>query len=172
LPIETTVMRGKGNLMLTGQLGEVMQESAQAAYTYLRANAKELKIPSEFWKNTDIHIHVPEGAIPKDGPSAGGAIAVSLLSALRKKAPIANLAMTGEITLRGRVLGVGGLKEKVIAAHRAGMKTVLVPKENEKDLVEVPKEVQQDIKFIFVDHVDQILRESFTKPHRKRSAKK
>jgi len=172
LPIETTVMRGKGNLTLTGQLGEVMQESAQAAYTYLRAHAKELKIPSEFWKNTDIHIHVPEGAIPKDGPSAGGAIAVSLLSALRKKAPKANLAMTGEMTLRGRVLGVGGLKEKVIAAHRAGMKTVLVPKENEKDLVEVPKEVQQDIKFIFVDHLDQILRESFPKPQRKRPPKR
>jgi ATP-dependent Lon protease len=157
LSIETTTMKGKGNLQLTGQLGEVMQESAHAAYTYLRAHAKELKIASEFWKNADMHIHVPEGAIPKDGPSAGVALTVSMLSALRKKAPTAKVAMTGEITLQGKVLGVGGLKEKMLAAHRAGMTTVLIPKENEKDLIDIPKEVSDHLTFIQVGTIDEAL---------------
>jgi len=168
LTIETTTMRGKGNLMLTGQLGEIMQESAQAAYTYLRAHAKKLKIRSEFWKNFDVHVHVPEGAIPKDGPSAGGAIAISMLSALRAKAPRGKTAITGEITLQGRVLGIGGVKEKVLAAHRAGLTTVLMPKENEKDLIDVPKEVQKDINFVFVETLDEIIRRAFPPPRKKK----
>ena len=170
LSIETTTMKGKGNLQLTGQLGEIMQESAQAAYTYLRAHAKELKIASEFWKNADMHIHVPEGAIPKDGPSAGVALAVSMLSALRKKAPAPKVAMTGEITLQGKVLGVGGLKEKTLAAHRAGMRTVVIPKENEKDLIDIPKEVSNRLAFIQVGTIDEVLAVAMPAAKRKRKS--
>jgi ATP-dependent Lon protease len=170
LSIETTTMKGKGNLQLTGQLGEVMQESAHAAYTYLRAHAKELKIASEFWKNADMHIHVPEGAIPKDGPSAGVALTVSMLSALRKKAPTAKVAMTGEITLQGKVLGVGGLKEKMLAAHRAGMTTVLIPKENEKDLIDIPKEVSEHLAFIQVGTINEALAVVMPAAKRKRKS--
>ncbi len=169
LVVETTIMRGKGELKLTGQLGDVMQESAQAAYTYLRAHAEELRIPTEFWKNRDVHVHLPEGAIPKDGPSGGCAIAVSMLSAMRKKPPMAKMAMTGEITLRGRILPIGGLKEKVLAAHRAGIKTVFLPKLNEKELVEVPKEVQRDIRFVFVETLNEIIRRAFAVTRKKRS---
>jgi ATP-dependent Lon protease len=161
LSIETSVMRGKGVLMLTGQLGDVMKESAQAAYSYLRAHAKELRIPAAFYRTCDLHLHVPEGAIPKDGPSAGIPLAVSMVSALRGRAPIASLAMTGEITLRGRVLPVGGVKEKVLAAHRAGIGTVIMPKENEKDLREIPKEIQGDMRFIFVDEIGEAFRVAF-----------
>ncbi len=172
LVIESTVMKGKGDLRLTGQLGDVMQESAQAAYTYLRAHAKELGISTEFWRNNDIHVHLPEGAIPKDGPSAGGALAVSMLSALRKKAPLKRVSMTGEITLRGGILEIGGLKEKVLAAHRAGIDTVFFPKENEKDLRDVPKEVKQDITFRPVEHVSEIFAYLFESPKKIKPKKK
>ena len=154
-------MKGKGDLVLTGQLGEVMKESAQAAYSYLRANAKALRIPPMFYKDLDMHLHVPEGAIPKDGPSAGVTIATSLLSALRKEAPRTGLAMTGEITLRGNVLVIGGLKEKVLAAHRAGIRTVIIPEENAKDLVDIPREVLRDVEFIRVKHLDDVFKVAF-----------
>jgi ATP-dependent Lon protease len=156
LCIETSVMKGKGGLMLTGQLGDVMKESAQAAYTYIRARAAELKAPATFFKTMDLHVHVPEGAIPKDGPSAGVTIAVSMLSALRNVAPKKALAMTGEITLRGRVLPVGGIKEKVLAAHRAGIRTIVLPQENDKDLVEIPKDVRDEVNFVLVKDVAEV----------------
>lgn len=168
LHIETSLTRGKGDVVLTGQLGEVMRESAQAAYTYLRAHARELGIPITFAKSYDVHVHVPEGAIPKDGPSAGLPIAVSLLSALKKKPPKPALAMTGEITLRGRVLPVGGVKEKILAAHRAGIKTVVLPKENEKDLRDVPSEVKKALRFVMVEHVDEALTLALGKQRKKK----
>ena len=155
LHIETSIMKGKGVLTLTGQLGNVMQESAKAAYTYLRAHAKELKISDSFYKSCDLHVHVPEGAIPKDGPSAGVPIAVSMLSVLRDAPLRRPVAMTGEITLRGRVLAIGGVKEKVLAAHRAGIRVVVLPKENEKDLVEIPEEVKKDTEFVLVGTIDE-----------------
>ncbi len=161
LNIETSIMKGKGGLQMTGQLGDVMQESAQAAYTYLRAHAKELRIANQFWKNSDIHLHVPEGAIPKDGPSAGVSMAVSMLSALRRKPQKPRLAMTGEITLQGRVLPVGGIKEKVLAAHRAGVRTIILPRENEKDLRDVPKEVSQAMTFAFAETMHDVFRDAF-----------
>jgi ATP-dependent Lon protease len=163
LTIETSVMRGKGAVTLTGQLGDVMKESAQAAYTYLRAHAKELHLPADFHKTTDLHVHVPEGAIQKDGPSAGTSLSVSMLSALRGVAPNPSLAMTGEITLRGRILPVGGIKEKVLAAHRAGIRTVVLPKENEKDLADVPKEVKEEITFKLVTGIDEVFRAAFVR---------
>ena len=161
LNVETSTTKGKGVLVLTGQLGDVMKESAQAGYTFLRAHAEELGLPLDFHKNRDVHVHVPEGAIPKDGPSAGLPITVSMLSALRDMAPKESLAMTGEITLRGRVLGIGGVKEKVLAAHRAGIRTVVMPKENEKDMPDVPEEVLEDVSFIFVETVDEAIRLAF-----------
>ncbi len=167
LHIETSLTRGKGEVVLTGQLGEVMRESAQAAYTYLRAHARELGVPATFAKTYDVHVHVPEGAIPKDGPSAGVPIAVSLLSALKKRAPKSSLAMTGEVTLRGRVLPVGGVKEKMLAAHRAGIKTVVLPKENEKDLRDIPREVKKDLNFVLIEHIDQALTAAFGRSRKK-----
>tara|TARA_R110001592_G_scaffold186130_3_gene430403 strand:- start:189 stop:1445 length:1257 start_codon:yes stop_codon:yes gene_type:complete len=161
LYIETSVMEGKGKLSLTGQLGDVMKESAEAAYTYIRANAKALKVPVDFYKNLDLHVHVAEGAVPKDGPSAGTALIVSILSALRDKAPAAALSMTGEITLLGRVLPVGGIKEKLLAAHRAGIKTIMLPSENEKDLSDIPEDVRSDLKIILVETVDDVLKVAF-----------
>lgn len=157
MSIEVSIMEGKGNLLLTGQLGEVMQESAQAALSYARAHAVQLGINSEDFERLDIHIHVPEGAIPKDGPSAGITIATALISALTRRAVARDVAMTGEITLRGRVLPIGGLKEKAMAAHRAGLKTFLVPGKNKKDLVDVPKKVRRELKFVFVDRMDEVL---------------
>jgi ATP-dependent Lon protease len=161
LSIETSTMKGKGKLSLTGQLGNVMKESAEAGYTYLRANAAALRIPADFYRNTDLHVHVPEGAIPKDGPSAGVTMIVSMLSALTNRAPSPALAMTGEITLRGRVLAVGGIKEKVIAAHRAGIRHILMPKENEKDFPDIPAEVRKDIKFTLVEYVSEVVKIAF-----------
>ncbi|HLD24602.1 MAG TPA: endopeptidase La [Patescibacteria group bacterium] len=159
--IEVALMPGRGNLILTGQLGDVMKESAQAAMSYVRSRWKALKLAEKFYQKLDVHVHVPEGAVPKDGPSAGAAIATAIVSALSKKPARRLVAMTGEITLRGRVLEIGGVKEKVIAAHRAGIKEVVLPKNNKKDLFEdVPKNVMKDLKFHFVDHMDEVLKEA------------
>lgn len=165
--IEVALMPGKGVLTLTGQLGDVMKESARAALSYIRSKAHLLGIPDKVFSKTDIHVHVPEGAVPKDGPSAGGAITTAIISALTKNPVKRTVAMTGEVTLRGRILEIGGLKEKVIAAHRAGIKTVIVPKENKKDLEDIPKEVIKDLQFVFVSNVDEILPIALTKPIRK-----
>jgi len=160
--VETSVVPGKGKVTLTGQLGDVMKESAQAAISYARSRWKQLKLDKNFYKTIDIHIHVPEGAVPKDGPSAGITMATSLISVLTKKSVKKDIAMTGEITLRGRVLEIGGVKEKVIAAHRAGIKTIILPQSNKKDLVEVPSKVKKDIKFKFASHLDQVLKFTLT----------
>ena len=157
LQIETTTMPGTGQLELTGSLGDVMKESARAAKSYVRAHAEELGIASDFYKTLDIHIHVPEGAVPKDGPSAGVTMTTALVSALTGIAVRQNVAMTGEITLRGRVLPIGGLKEKLLAAHRAGIDTVLIPRENLKDLEEVPQNVRSAIEIIPAETVDTVL---------------
>jgi ATP-dependent Lon protease len=156
MAVEVTLMRGKGGMMLTGQLGDVMQESAHAALSYARTNAQKLGLKVNFDK-LDIHIHVPEGAIPKDGPSAGITIATALISALSRRAVHKDVAMTGEITLRGRVLPIGGLRDKVLAAHRAGLKTMLIPKKNKKDMVDVPQKVQREMNFVYVERMDQVL---------------
>jgi ATP-dependent Lon protease len=172
LPTEVQVMPGKGKLLITGQLGDVMQESAQAAMSYVRSRAEELGLERDFYQKIDVHIHIPEGAIRKDGPSAGITMATALVSALTK-IPVRNdLAMTGEITLRGRVLPIGGLKEKVLAAHRGGIKIVLIPRENEKDIKDIPAVILKSIRLELVDHMDHVLRkalvledpESFLKP--------
>ena len=155
--IETLIMPGKGKLTVTGKLGEVMQESAQAAVSYVRSRAQNLMIDEKFYRKYDIHIHIPEGAIPKDGPSAGISMCTSLVSALAKRPVHRRIAMTGEITLRGRVLPIGGLKEKIIAAHRGGIKKVLIPKENEKDLRDVPKVISKQLEIALVEHMDEVL---------------
>ncbi len=157
LVVEVSVVPGKGKFTVTGQLGDVMKESCAAAMSYVRSRGPLFGIDKEFYSNNDVHIHVPEGAIPKDGPSAGIAITTSIVSAMLKVPVKRTVAMTGEVTLRGRVLGIGGLKEKTMAAHRGGIKTVICPKDNEKDLADIPKEVRQDLKIILVDHVDQVL---------------
>jgi len=163
LAIEASVMEGTGKMTMTGKLGDVMQESVQAALSYIRARAEQFGLEKNFYKEIDIHVHVPEGAIPKDGPSAGIAMATSIASALMKKKVRADLAMTGEITLRGRVLPIGGLKEKLLAAHRGNIKMVIIPKDNEKDLAEVPHNVQKALKIIFVEHIDEVLKIAFLK---------
>lgn len=162
MAVEVTLMRGKGGLMLTGQLGDVMQESAHAALSYTRTHARELGLKINFDK-LDIHIHVPEGAIPKDGPSAGITMATALISALTRRAVHKNVAMTGEITLRGRVLPIGGLRDKVLAAHRAGLKTMLIPKKNKRDLIDVPKKIQREMRFVYVERMDQVLPVALTR---------
>lgn len=163
LAIEASIMEGTGRMVMTGKLGDVMQESVQAALTYIRARAEKFGLPKNFYKKIDIHVHVPEGAIPKDGPSAGIAMATSIASVLMKKRVRADLAMTGEITLRGRVLPIGGLKEKILAAHRGNIKTVVIPKDNEKDLAEVPQNVQSALKIVFVEYIDEVLEIAFAK---------
>lgn len=157
LQTEATIMPGKGSLVLTGQLGEVMQESAQAALSYVRSRARQLRLPDNFYEKMDIHVHVPEGAIPKDGPSAGITLATSIVSALTGKKVYRDIAMTGEITLRGRVLPIGGLKEKILAAHRGNVKKVLLPLENKKDIEEIPKKILKKVELVLVDHIDSVL---------------
>ncbi len=161
--IEVALMPGKGNLTLTGQLGDVMKESMQAAMSYVRSRADKLGLSERFYQKIDVHVHVPEGAVPKDGPSAGIAIATALTSALTKNPVKRDVGMTGEITLRGRVLEIGGVKEKVIAAHRAGLKTIILPKNNKKDLEDIPKYVLKDLKFVFVEHIDEVLKVALKK---------
>jgi ATP-dependent Lon protease len=160
LQTEAAIMPGKGNLVLTGKLGEVMQESAQAALSYVRTRARQLRLPDNFYEKIDIHIHVPEGAIPKDGPSAGIALTTSIVSAVTRKPVNRNIAMTGEITLRGRVLPIGGLKEKILAAHRGDVSKVLIPLENKKDIEEIPKKILKKVEIVLVDHMDSVLEEA------------
>jgi ATP-dependent Lon protease len=158
LNIETTLMPGKGNLILTGHLGDVMKESAQAALSYVRSKLAEFGIKENIAQKFDIHLHVPSGAIPKDGPSAGTAMATSLMSAITKVPVRKDVSMTGEITLRGKVLEIGGVKEKVLAAHRAGIKTVIIPKRNEKDLAEIPAKTRNDLKFVYAEDMEDVLK--------------
>jgi len=172
LATEVTVMPGKGKLIITGRLGDVMQESAQAALSYVRSRAEELGLERDFYQRVDIHIHVPEGATPKDGPSAGITMATSLVSALIRTAVRHDLAMTGEVTLRGRILPIGGLKEKVLAAHRGGIKTVLIPAENEKDIKEIPTTILKSVTIRLVDHMDQVLRQALVLEHPEEFLKK
>lgn len=160
LPIEVACMTGSGKLEMTGQLGDVMKESAKAGYSYVRANAEAYGIKGEFYKDKDLHIHVPEGAVPKDGPSAGVTMVTAMISVLSGRAVKHNVAMTGEITLTGRVLPIGGLKEKTLAAYRAGIDTVIIPKENEKDLIKIPKIIKSKIKFITASKIDEVINNS------------
>ena len=166
LVTEASLMPGKGQLTLTGQLGDVMQESARAAMSFVRAKADQLGIPKNFNEHTDVHVHVPEGAIPKDGPSAGITITTALVSTLTNIATRRDVAMTGEITLRGKVLPIGGLKEKVLAAHRAGLKTIILPRDNEKDLVDIPKDILDTLDLYMVDSIDEVLKIALTEPMR------
>ena len=158
LPVETVTMPGNGKLQLTGQLGDVMQESAKTAYSYVRANAKKFGIDEDFYKKKDIHIHAPEGAVPKDGPSAGVTMVTALVSALTGKKVKGNVAMTGEVTLTGQVLPIGGLKEKSLAAYRYGIDTIIIPKENEKDIEKIPDSIKNNIKIIFAKKVDEVVK--------------
>jgi len=160
LNTEVTALGGSGKMILTGQLGDVMKESAQAAYTYVRSRSQALSIADAYWSKTDVHIHLPEGAIPKDGPSAGITMATAIASAATGRAVRADTAMTGEITLRGNVLPVGGIKEKVLAAHRIGIRRILLPRENQRDLDEIPTSVRDELEFIFVRHMDEVLQKA------------
>lgn len=170
MPVEVTIMEGKGNLTLTGQLGDIMQESAQAAVSYIRTNAKSLHIDSKRFDKVDVHIHVPEGAVPKDGPSAGVTLVTALISAFTGRLARREVAMSGEITLRGRVLQVGGIKEKVLGAYRAGIRTIILPKKNERDIAEVPTQVRRKLTLIYVDHVEQVLEHAlYSLPDKKRT---
>jgi ATP-dependent Lon protease len=161
--IESTAMKGGKNLTLTGQLGEVMRESAQAALSYIRTHAKRFDIDPDFFRKNDIHVHVPSGSVPKDGPSAGITIATSILSLLSNKPVRFDVAMTGEISLRGRVLPVGGIKEKVLAARRAGINKVILPHRNEKDLLEVPEKIRKKMSFVFVDKLSDVFENALRK---------
>jgi ATP-dependent Lon protease len=161
--VEATMMpSGEERLLLTGMLGDVMRESAQAAVSYVRSNAEALEVDPELFENRTIHVHVPAGAIPKDGPSAGVTIMTALASLATRRPVRSDLAMTGEITLRGKVLPVGGIKEKVLAAHRAGIRSVILPARNERDLEDVPEELRRQLEFIFVDDAEEVLRHALT----------
>jgi ATP-dependent Lon protease len=164
-------MKGKGGLTLTGQLGDVMKESAHAALSYIRSKSKGLSISNTMFSNNDIHIHVPAGAIPKDGPSAGITMATAIASTFTGRAIHKNIAMTGEVTLRGRVLPIGGLKEKTLAAKRMGINTIIIPKRNEKDLEEIPKDIQKDMKFIPVETMDEVLKNALKRKPTKRKSR-
>jgi ATP-dependent Lon protease len=157
LNIEATLMEGRGKLLLTGKLGDVMRESGQAALSYVRSRAAHWGLAPGFYRRLDIHIHIPEGSIPKDGPSAGITLATAVVSALTKIPVKREVAMTGEITLRGKILPIGGVKEKLLAAHRAGARTVLLPRDNEKDLAEIPPNIQQELTIRFVENMDEVL---------------
>jgi ATP-dependent Lon protease len=157
MPVEVAVLEGKGGLQMTGQMGDVMQESVQAALTYVKSRAQLLDIDVEVFDRMDIHVHMPEGAIPKDGPSAGITMTTAITSALTGRPVYCDIGMTGEVTLRGRVLPIGGVREKVLAAHRAGLKVVLIPEKNMKDLVDVPKTARAELKILPVVHMDQVL---------------
>jgi ATP-dependent Lon protease len=161
---EATLMEGKGKLTLTGKLGDVMQESAQAAMSYVRSRAASFGLPADFYRRIDVHVHVPEGAIPKDGPSAGITLATAIVSALTKIPVRSDVAMTGEITLRGKVLPIGGVKEKLLAAHRTGIRTVVMPRDNEKDLADIPEYVQETIAIKFVETMDEVLGIALERP--------
>ena len=160
LQIEVNMMPGEGEILLTGQLGDVMKESARTGISYIRSVSKEHDITDDFFKKHDIHIHIPEGAVPKDGPSAGITMATAIMSAVTGRKVRADLAMTGEITLRGRVLPIGGLKEKLLAAKNAGMKTVLVPAKNERDVEEISTEITKGLEIKFVTHMNEVLKEA------------
>ncbi len=164
LAVEATIMEGKGRLTPTGKLGEVMQESAQAAMSYVRSRTDQFGLQKDFYRTLDIHVHVPEGAIPKDGPSAGITICTSIVSALTRNAVRCDVAMTGEITLRGKVLPIGGVKEKLLAAHRMGLRTIILPKDNEKDLAEIPQEILSSLKIHFVETMDEVLQIALERP--------
>ena len=166
LQIEVNVMPGEGEILLTGQLGDVMKESARTGISYIRSVSKEYKIPEDFFKSHDVHIHIPEGAVPKDGPSAGITMATAMMSAITGRKVRADLAMTGEITLRGRVLPIGGLKEKLLAAKNAGIQTVIVPKENEIDVEELSSEITKGLEIIPVSHMEEVLKIAFVKQRR------
>lgn len=169
LIVEARALKGKGRLQLTGQLGDVMKESAQAALTLLRSRADELRLPASFFESHDVHVHVPEGAIPKDGPSAGVTMLTAMVSAFTGTPVRRDVAMTGEITLRGEVLPIGGLKEKTLAARRAGVRTILLPAQNERDLAEIPEELRRDLTFIFVERAEQVLENALVRPAARRS---
>ena len=160
LPTEAAVLKGKGKLLLTGHLGDVMQESAQAGLTYIRSRSDAMELEEDFYEKVDIHVHVPEGAVPKDGPSAGITMATAMFSALTKRKVRSDVAMTGEITLRGNVLPIGGLKEKVMAAYREGMHTIILPKENARDIEDIPEVVREKLEFVTVEHMDEVLKEA------------
>lgn len=163
LEVEVNVLKGKGEIVLTGKLGDVMKESAKTGISYIRSIVDKFDIDPDFYKTNDIHIHIPEGAVPKDGPSAGITMALAVISALTKRPVPGNIAMTGEITLRGRVLAVGGVKEKLLAAHRAGITKVLIPKECEADLDEIPENVKEKMEFVLVEHMDEVLEQALLK---------
>ena len=158
LPVEVTYYKGQGHIVLTGKLGDVMKESAQAALSYVRSNAKKFDIDEDLFLNNDIHIHVPEGAVPKDGPSAGITMAVGIISAFSHRYVNNKVGMTGEITLRGRILPIGGLREKSIAAHRSGLQKILIPKENLRDCDEIPERVRKELEIVPVETVEDVVK--------------